>query len=159
MTIDVPNRLSSTKRRNSRRAIGGSTIAGRLVGQQNLRMAYHRPGDRRPLLLAARQHWRIGIDAIAEPNPIEEFQNIGAIARLRLADDPERQCDVLIGGEMVEQAKVLEDDADPATDSRQLGMAERRRIATEGGDQSARRPNRQKKQTEQTGLPWRLMAR
>ena len=79
-------------------------------------MADHRPGDRRPLLLAARQHRRIGIDAIAEANPIEEFQNVGAVARLRFADDAQRQGDILIGGEMIEQAKVLKDDADPSPD-------------------------------------------
>ncbi len=77
-------------------------------------------GDRRALLLAARQHRRIGVDAIAEADPIEEFDYIGAIARLGPPDDAQSQGDILIGGEMVEQPEILKDDTDAPTDTRQI---------------------------------------
>jgi len=45
-------------------------VAGGLVRQQELGLADHGAGDRRPLLLAARQHRRIGVHTIAETDPL-----------------------------------------------------------------------------------------
>ena len=46
-----------------------------------------------------------------------------AIVRLLAAEHAERQGDVLEGGQVVEQAEILEDDADAPAHARQFGCA------------------------------------
>src|SRR3984957_19980790 len=84
----------------------GVDIAGRLVGQEQLRPRDHGTRDRRTLLLAAGQDWRQCPHAIAETHPVQEFHHLLAKALLGPPQDPERQRDVLVGGHVVEQAKI-----------------------------------------------------
>src|SRR6266511_4968844 len=49
----------------------GIDVAGRLVGEQQLRPRDHRARDRGALLLAAREHRRERPHALAEPDPIQ----------------------------------------------------------------------------------------
>ena len=138
MTTDVPSRLSSTKRRISRRASGGSTLpvgssASRISG-----LADQGAGDRGALLLAAREHRRQRVHAVAEADPAEELDHVGAVARLVVAEDAERQRDVLEGGQVVEQAEILEDDADPPAHAPAVRLArDLGDVPVEDGDQAA----------------------
>ena len=95
-------------------------IAGRLVGEQDLGLLDQRPGDRRALLFAARKHRRQHMHALAEADPFQQFDHVGAIARFLAAAHPQRQRDVLVGGHVVEQAEILEHHADPAAHQRQF---------------------------------------
>ena len=52
------------------------------------------------------------------PTQSQQFDHLGAIAGLVAAHHPQRQRDVLVGGEMIEQAEILEHDADPPADAR-----------------------------------------
>ena len=97
-------------------------VAGRLVGEQQLGLADHGARDGRALLLAARQHRRIGVHAVAEADPLQEIRHVLPVVVDSLADDAQGQRDVLPGRQMVEQAEILEHDADAAA---QLARASR----------------------------------
>ena len=51
--------------------------------------------------------------AVAEPDPAQQLVDVLAIVASSLAHDAQRQRDVLVGGQVVEQAEILEHDADP----------------------------------------------
>ena len=102
----------------------GVDVAGRLVGEQQFGPHDQRAGDRRALLLAAGEHRRQGVHAIAEADPAQELDDFGAIAAFVAAHHPQRQRDVFVGREMVEQPKVLEHDADSPPERRDLVLVE-----------------------------------
>ena len=81
MTTAVPDLFSSMNSRSSRCAKRRIDVAGRLVGEQELRPRDHRARDRRALLLAAGQHRRQRIHAVAEADPVQQFDDLAAIAR------------------------------------------------------------------------------
>ena len=93
-------------------------VAGRLVGEQEMRLRDHGAGDCGALFLAARQDRRQRRHAVAEPDPLQQLDHLAAIARLVAPDDAQRQRDVLVGREVIEQAEILEHDADPPPRSR-----------------------------------------
>ena len=126
----------------------GVDVAGRLVGQQQLGANDQRAGDRRALLLAARQHRRQRVHLVAEADPAQKLDHLGAIARLVAAHHAQRQGDVLVGRQVVEQAEVLEHDADPPPQRGDLVLAERRRILAEDVDRAARRLQAEQHQLE-----------
>ena len=74
------------------------------------------------------------------------------IARFLLAAHAQRQRDILIGRQVIEQAKILEDDADAPAQHRQLVARDRRNLAVEGADDAARRLERQEKQAQKRRL-------
>ena len=84
-------------------------------------------GDRGALLLAARQDRRQHVHALAEADPFQQLDHVGAIARLLAAAHTQRQRDVLVGRQVVEQAEILEDDADAPAQQRQLLARDARR--------------------------------
>src|SRR6516165_7982234 len=130
----------------------GIDIARGLVGEQKLRPRDHRPRDRRALLLSAREHrWQRG-DAVAEPDPVQQFDHLLAITVLGLPDHPQRQCHVLEGRHVVEQAEILKHDADAPPQRRQRVLAQRGDIVAEQRDQPARGPQREEQQTQKRGL-------
>jgi hypothetical protein len=88
---------------------------------------------------------------VAEADPAEQFTT-SVVARPVLAEDAERQGDVLEGGQVVEQAEILEDDADPAADRRQVGLGQRRGVPVEHGYQAAGRFHREEDEADQRGL-------
>ena len=87
-------------------------LAGRLVGEQQPRPVRERPGDRDPLLLAARELVRPVLRPLAEA---DELQQLGharvALAGIR-ADEPQRHLDVLGRGQDRDQAERLEHERD-----------------------------------------------
>ena len=86
--------------------------AGRLVGEQELRLRDQRAGDRHALLLAARQLRRQVLSAIREPDPIEVLERDRVALFARNALVVERQRHVL--GRVLERDEVkrLEHEAD-----------------------------------------------
>ena len=131
ITTDVPSLFSSMKRRSSLFASGGSTLP---VGSSASRISgcpIRAAGDRRALLLAAGEDRRQRLDAVAEADPFQKLDHVGAVARLVAAEHAQRQRDILEGREMVEQAEILEHDADAASQCRQFRPRQCRDIAVE----------------------------
>ena len=62
---------------------GGIDIAGRLVGEEELRLGDDGARDRGALLLAARQYGRHDARLLGKPHPFEELHDIGAVASPR----------------------------------------------------------------------------
>ena len=133
-------------------AEAGIDIAGRLVGQQQLRPSDQGAGDGGTLLLAAGKHGRHGVHALAEADPTQQFDDFGAIARLLLAEHTQGQSDVLVDGEVVEQAEILEDHAHPAAEGRQRRGFETRDVLPEQVDEAARRLQRHQDKAHQRRL-------
>ena len=90
-------------------------VAGRLIGDQDLRSVDQCAGDGRTLLLAAAQLARVGIVLVAETDALEHLRDIGADLRGGFTGDQLGEADVLVDGTVLKEAKVLEDDAEAAT--------------------------------------------
>src|SRR5208282_1047762 len=132
-------------------------IAGRLVGEQKLRPRNHRACDGGTLLLAAGENGWQGSHAFAETDPLQQFDNLGPVSGLILAEHAQRQRHVLVSGHVVEETEVLEDEADPASQRRTAILAERRGILVEHRDQTACRPQRQEQHAKErrfAGAGW-----
>jgi len=97
-----------------------------------------------PLFLASRQHRRQRVNALTEADPLQELDNFAAIRRLFLAQYPERQCHIFISAQMIEQTKILENDADAAAQRGAVVLCQRGGISIEHGNQTARGFKRQK---------------
>ncbi len=130
----------------------GVDVAGRLVGEQDLRPADQRAGDGGALLLAAGEHRGQHMHALAQPHPSQQLAHLGAVARLLAPLHAQRQGDVLVRREMVEQAEILEHDADALAQRRRLVRVELGGVAAEDADQPARRTQRQEQQPQQRRL-------
>ena len=130
----------------------GIDVAGRLVGEQKLWPRDHGAGDRRALLLAAREHRRQRPDALPETDPAQQLHHLVAEALFAAPEHAERQRDVLVGGQVVEQPEVLEDEADAPPQRRERILAEHRDVVPEQRDQPARRLERQEQEPQQRGL-------
>jgi hypothetical protein len=78
--------------------------------------------------------------------------DIGPVARLLLAAHPQGQGDILIGGHVIKQPEILEDDADPAAQQRQFVARDHGDVAVEHANQSACRFERHEQQAHQRGL-------
>src|SRR6516225_1929924 len=94
-------------------------VTRRLVREQKLRLRDDGTRNRGALLFSAREHGRQGPNAIAEPDPLEELHDLLAITLLALPDHAQRQRDILKRRHMVEQAKILEHDADASPERRE----------------------------------------
>ncbi len=145
-TVAVRERFSS--RRRHRRV----DVGGRLVGKQDFRAIDQRACDCGALLLAAGKHGRQNIDAFAKPDPFQQLQHIGLVGTLVLAAHPQRQGHILVGRQMVEEAELLEDDADAPAHQRQLLARNIRDIAAKHADQAAGRLQRQEEKPEKRRL-------
>jgi hypothetical protein len=86
------------------------------------------------------------------PTHLQQVDHLAAIAGFFPAHHAERQRHVLIGRHVVEQAKILQHDADLLAHVRDLILAEQRDVLAEQVDETARRPNRQEQQPQQRGL-------
>ena len=152
ITTDVPDLLSSMNRRSRRCASAGIDVAGRLVGEQHLGPRDHRARDRGALLLAAREHRRQRTTCGRRGRPSEQLGDFVAVALFVPADHLSGSATLSIGREVIEQAEVLEHDADAAAQHRQRVLAQRRGVVIEQADQAARRPQRQEQQAQQRRL-------
>src|SRR5262245_9303244 len=127
-------------------------IAGRLVGEQQLWPCNHGAGDCGPLFLASRQHRGGLIDALRETDPLQELDDFAAIGGLLFTEYSERQGHIFISGQVIEQTKILENDADAAAQRGAVVLRQCGGIPIEHGNQTARRLNRKKQQTQQRRL-------
>ena len=66
-------------------------VAGRLVGQQQLRTGDYGTRDRRALFLPARKNQRQGPHPFAETDPAEQLDDFFAVTFFRPAHDAQRQ--------------------------------------------------------------------
>ena len=148
----VPDLFSSMNSRSSRRPSVGSTLPVGSSASSRLRPRDHRARDRRALLLAAGQDRRQRIHALAEADPFQEIDDFTAVGGFLAPHHPERQCDVLVSRHVIEQAKVLQHDADTLAQIGDRVLAEQRDVVAEQVDQPARRPQRQKQQPQQGGF-------
>jgi hypothetical protein len=83
-------------------------LTGGLVGQQELRAAGQRPGDRDPLLLAAGQLAGALPGVLAEAHDVEHEPDPVLTFPGGQAGDPQRHADVLRGRQDRDQAERLE---------------------------------------------------
>ena len=80
----VPRRLTSRKSAEDLPRQVGVEVAGGLVGDQDVRLVDQRAGDRHPLLLAARELGREGVQAMGEPHPAQRL--VGELLLLLAVD-------------------------------------------------------------------------
>jgi hypothetical protein len=95
-------------------------VAGRLVGDEYEGVVDQGASKRDALLLAARQLARIRPRLGSEPNLCERSSDLVGNLRLGCSDHLESERDVRLGGALLEQAKVLEDDPELAAELRDL---------------------------------------
>ena len=79
ITTDVPGLVELDEQPQQALAEIGIDVAGRLVGEQELRARDHRARDRGALLLAAGEHRRQRAHALAEPDPLQQFDDLVAV--------------------------------------------------------------------------------
>ena len=97
-------------------------VSGRLVGQQDRRIAGQRARHGHALLLTAGELRGIVLHAVRHAHALQRFLHALLALRRRHAAIGERQLDVLVNGEIADQIESLEDEADFAiADARALG--------------------------------------
>src|SRR5919106_6802068 len=90
---------------------GRIEVARGLVAEQDPRAVDERPGHRDTLLLATRELVRVGVELVAQTHELDDLRDGAVDQRPRLADDLQREADVLEGGLAGQQLEVLEDAA------------------------------------------------
>ena len=128
-------------------------LAGRLVGEQEPRPVRERPGDRHPLLLAARELVRAVLRPLAEADELEELGHAGvALSGIR-PDEAERHLDVLGRGQDRDQAERLEHERDRvAAHARGRVLGQARDLRPVDHDGARRRLVEAAEEVEQRGL-------
>ena len=87
-----------------------------------------------------------------KPDPAQELDHLGPIARLLLALHAQGQGDVLVGGQVVEEAEILEHHAHAAADAREVILGDARHVLAEKRDQAAGRLHREQDEAKQRRL-------
>ncbi len=97
-----------------------------LVEEHDVRLHHQRPGDRDPLLLAARELMRVLVGLLLEADAREQLASppLGLGAG-HLADAPGGERQVVDRGQVREEVELLEDDPDPLADRRHVGALAR----------------------------------
>ena len=126
MTIVVPS-SSLTRRRSAKTSVRRAAVelAGRLVGEEDLRGVGERDGDRDALLLAARQALGPVIEPIGQADEAEQLRR--PLAATAAAVEDHRQLDVLDRAQVRQQVAggLLPDEPDdPAPVARPLAAAD-----------------------------------
>jgi len=106
-------------------------IACRLVRHQHFGPGDHRAGDGATLLLTAGQRFRPGIGAMVQPHPAQHVVHRFLHRFLAHAGNAQRQGDIVEGGQMRDEAEVLEHRADAAAELRQLAVRQGDHILAE----------------------------
>src|SRR5215470_6792937 len=127
-------------------------IAGRLIGEQELRPGDHGAGDGGALLLAAREHRRPRPHMFPEPDPAQQLGDLVVVTLLVAADDAQRQRNIVESSEMVEEPEVLEHHPDPPPQHGERIGAQGGGVVIEQRDQSPGRLERQKQKAQQRTL-------
>src|SRR5437588_2265832 len=108
---------------------GRVQVAGGLVGEEDQRVMDQRPGDRHPLLLAARELvGTLGLLAL-QADDAQHLLDLGTQVAKGALCDPEREGHVLEDGQVGEQLEVLEDHPDLAPQEGQVAAAQPAQVA------------------------------
>ena len=130
----------------------GIDVSGRLVSHQHVGPSDYRASNRDTLLLAARKSGGPRIGPLREPDP---FQHVGN-RRLQIcfahAGNAQGQGDIVEGGQMVDQAEVLEHHAHAPAIGGQTIARQRDHIGAEHPDRPARGTLGEIEQLEQRRL-------
>jgi hypothetical protein len=89
---------------------------------------------------------------VAETDPVEHVENGLRQIVLAHARHAQRQRDIVIGGQVIDQAEILENHTQTAAEGRQLRARLGDYIASEHADRAARRTLREIEQFQQRGL-------
>ncbi len=134
--------------------VRGVEVAGGLVGEDQSGVGGEGPGDRGSLSFAVTEATDRTTAKVSDPESLEEFDDpcsrrgIGA-----KATEPERQHRVLLDVEVIEQAKILEDEPDGTEpEGPDRGFAEARHIHAIEPDGTGPRPQRPGGQSEERRL-------
>src|SRR5262245_23429263 len=92
--------------------LAGMEISCRLVGEEHLRVPDHSPGDRDELLLAAGELVRVEVFLTDDLEPVEVITDNALAFRARHVAIGERDFEVLVDRQRVDQMVALEDEAD-----------------------------------------------
>src|SRR3977135_2799324 len=95
-------------------AVARIEVARRFVGEKNGRLARESARDRDPLLLATRELAGQMLGAMAHADALQRFEHENFAPARTHAAIGQRQLDVLVNGEVSDQAKALENESDPA---------------------------------------------
>lgn len=126
-------------------------VAGRLVGEQHVRLGGEGAGDGYPLLFATGELARRMVQALPEPDALEQFGR--SLAGIPAAIQLQGQHHVLQGIEAVEQLERLEDEAHMlGADSGALVFVQCAQAATGQGDLTAAGQVETGQQAEQGGF-------
>jgi hypothetical protein len=99
-------------------------VPRRLVRDEDLGTVHERASDADALLLTTRQLVRHTVDLVREAHELERLQHEGTDPWLRVSDHLEGEGDVLVGGLVLEELVVLEDDAERASQVRDAPLRE-----------------------------------
>ena len=89
---------------------------------------------------------------VTQPDPFQKVDDIRLVVRFFLANHPERQGNVLVSGQVIEQTEILKHHADFPAKPRKFLLVDHAEVATEHIDQSAGRAKGHEKKANQTGL-------
>src|SRR5687767_13691813 len=92
----------------------GVVIAGGLIGEDEIRLMDHRPSDRDALLLTTGELAGQVIAAVADVHAFEHGVDLRLTLTRRGFRVDERQLDVFVNRELVDEVEALEDEADVA---------------------------------------------
>ena len=101
-------------------AIANSIVeaSGRLVGNQQVRAPNHRTGDGNPLLLTSGKGAWGRVQFFGQAHPSEKLLDLAADLLFPFAREAKRQRHVVEDAQVIDQAEILKDDADPTPKAR-----------------------------------------
>ena len=124
-----------------------------LYGEQQLGLVDDSAGNRRALLLSARQDLRIGVDPVAKSDPAKQVGHVVAVIPLFLAHDPQGKGYVLPGRKVVEQAEILKNDPNAASEPRAPLGRKLPDILPKNENEPPGRPERHEEKAQKRGFP------
>ena len=134
-------------------AILGVEVAGRLVGEDQLRSGHDGAGDGHPLLLTAGELLREVLGAVADGHALHDFRDLLLALGSGDVEIPQRQFDVLIHIEFVDKVETLEHETDIAfAELGALFLLEVRHLGAEEFIAAAGRVVQQAQDIQQRGL-------
>ncbi len=114
----------------------GIEVPRRLVGQQERWVRDQRSGDRDPLLLTPGERARPVLQPVSQTQALERAPDAGPRLAPRSSHDLERDRHVLVDRAVLQELEVLEDHADLAAQTRDLGPADAADVAARDQDLS-----------------------
>ena len=125
----VPSRFISSNRRISRSAMASSTLPVGSSASSRRGPRDHRARDGDALLLSARERRRPRVELVGEPDPVQQLARHARLTRVSsMPATRSGKRHVVEGGEMIDQAEILEHNADLAPQQGQRVARQRRQV-------------------------------